>query len=226
MDCGDLKQLLMDMALDEVGAEGRKQVQAHVAHCEPCRRELAAWNTTRKLLVQGLPQEEPAQRLAFVASHASAGWRAWLWQRAFTVPVGVAAGVALLAGVLALAGTRFGVQPDGRWELAFGRPQVSAPVATAPAGSKPASFSREQVAEIVAAAIRQSEQRQRADTAAFLETALARFDQRQRAALENVDGHLRYFERTQNFLYKQNEGTTYALQAIAQRLPEQKEGRP
>ena len=100
MTCGQVKQMLIDLALAEAGPAERKRVQDHLQECEACRGRLADLDLTRKLLLEGLPQEEVPRRIAFVAANEGAGLfgRSGLWRRAFAVPVGVAAAVALLVG--------------------------------------------------------------------------------------------------------------------------------
>ncbi len=222
MICGQLKELLMQVALDEASAEERARVEAHMASCAACRQVFAEWKLTRKLVAQGLPQEEPPQRICFAPARRSGGWA---WQRAFTIPIGAAAAIAILITALALSGARLSVT-EGRWEVAFGRPAVPA---TATPGSIPASaaqlFTREQVADLVASAVRDSEQRQRADTVRFVERTIGEVGRRQQTALRDVAMQMNYFERTQNIFYKQNEGTLYALQNLEKRLPGAREGR-
>ena len=121
MTCEQVKQMLIDLALAEAGPAERKWVQDHVQECEACRGRLADLDLTRKLLLEGLPQEEVPRRIAFVAANEGAGLfgRSGLWRRAFAVPVGVAAAVALLVGALALARVRVVLEQE-RWEIAFG----------------------------------------------------------------------------------------------------------
>ncbi len=225
MICGQLKELLMQVALDDASAEERARVEAHMASCGACRQVFAEWKLTRKLVAQGLPQEEPPQRIRFAPARPAPAFGAWLWQRAFAIPVGAAAAIAILIAALALSGARVTVT-QGRWEVAFGRPAAASPAGR---GAMPASaqlFTREQVAELVSEAVRQSEQRQHADTVQFVEKTVGAADQRQQAALRDVAMQMNYFERTQNLFYKQNEGTLYALQSLEKRLPGDREGRP
>lgn len=213
MNCEEAKQVLMDLALDEAQGDDRRQVEAHLASCAACRAELANLKVARKLLVQGLPQEEMPRRIAFVpAEPPSRTWAAWLWSRAFTIPVGAAAAIAVLACGLALAHARLVIE-QGHWELAFGsRPAAAVPAATPAAPSAmqaiPAGpLTREQAQQLVAAAIRDSEQRQQAATVIQLRAAGVRLDARQQAVLANLTEQMRNFSETQTLLYKQNEGT-------------------
>lgn len=223
MICGQLKELLMQVALDEASAEERARVEAHMAGCAACRQVFAEWKLTRKLVARALPQEEPPQRICFAPARRSG----WAWQRAFTIPVGAAAAIAILITALALSGARLSVT-EGRWEVAFGRPAAALTPATSGINSATGAqlFTREQMADLVAAAVRDSEQRQRADTVQFVRKAIGDVDRRQQTALHDVGMQMSYFERAQNIFYKQNEGTLYALQNLEKRLPGAREGRP
>jgi anti-sigma factor RsiW len=231
MNCGEAKQALMDLVLEEAGSEERKQMEAHLAGCAACRAELVNLKLTRKLLVQGLPQEEMPQRIAFVSGQAAkGGLRGWLWSRAFAIPVGAAAAIAVLACGLALAHARLVIE-QGRWELALGY----APAATtrgtrlaqaAQAGMPVPPLTREQAQQLLAAAIGESEQRQEAASAASLEAALSQLDQRQRATLLALADQMKYFEATQNVFYKEASRTRTALELVASRLPAEKGDRP
>ena len=231
MNCGETKQALMDLVLDEAGSEERKQIEAHLTGCAACRAELVNLRLTRKLLVQGLPQEEMPQRIAFVSGQAAqGGLRGWLGSRTFAIPVGVAVAVAVLACGLALAGARLVIE-QGRWELAFGHAPATTTTGTKPAQAAQAGMpvpplTREQAQQLMAAAIRESEQRQQAASAARLEAALSQLDQRQRATLLALAGQMRYFEATQNVFYKEASRTRTALELVASRLPAEKGDRP
>jgi anti-sigma factor RsiW len=231
MNCGETKQALMDLVLDEAGSEERKQIGAHLAGCAACRAELVNLRLTRKLLVQGLPQEEMPQRIAFISGEAAKrGLRGWLRSRAFAIPVGVAAAVAVLACGLALARARLMIE-QGHWELAFGQAPAATTAGTklaqaAQAGMPVPPLTRDQAQQLVAAAIRESEQRQQAASAARLEAALSQLDQRQRAALLALAGQMNYFEATQNVFYKEASRTRTALELVASRLPAGKGEQP
>ena len=245
MTCGQVKQMLIDLALAEAGPAERKRVQDHVQECEACRGRLADLDLTRKLLLEGLPQEEVPRRIAFVAANEGAGLfgRSGLWRRAFAVSVGVAAAVALLVGALALARVRVVLEQE-RWEIAFGASHQAATQTTgspsaglappapgsasgsAGAGPVSAGLTREQVAGLVDAAVRQSEARQQTEAETLIGTAVAQLERRQRTAFASLAGQMRYFERTQTILYKDADRNRLALKMVASRLPAEKGERP
>ena len=220
MLCAELKELLMQVALDEASAEERARVEEHMTGCQACRHAFAEWKLTRKLVAQGLPQEEPPQRIRFVPSRQPAtGFGGWMWQRAFRIPVGIAAGIALVAFALTLAGARVSIGPGG-WEVALGRPGSAAGQAV----SVSQTFTPDQVKALVSAAVHESEQRQRAETVQFIEKAVGRLDQRQQTTLHDVSMQMALFDRYQNDFYKNNESTMYHLSEIEKRLPKEREG--
>src|SRR5690242_18474700 len=94
MDCHEIKNLLYDEAL----GEGNGAVKDHVKTCAACRAELERLQTTRKLMMQGLPEEEPARRIAFVADRPAAPNPLRFWQWSFAG----AAAFALFFAVLAV----------------------------------------------------------------------------------------------------------------------------
>lgn len=57
-ECDGFKELMLDLAYDEVDAELAEQLREHAAECASCREELQAILLTRKLAAQ-LPEPEP-----------------------------------------------------------------------------------------------------------------------------------------------------------------------
>jgi hypothetical protein len=146
MNCEQAKPFLYDRAL---GESASTELDRHLAGCADCRAELADLELTRKLMLQGLPEEEPARRIAFVADKPAASYnplRFWQWSFAG------AATLALLFAVLAVR-----------------RP---APIA---AGD---TFTRAEVEALIAKSVSQavnaSEQRQQAETAQVIQSAAQR----------------------------------------------------
>ncbi|MBW2276976.1 MAG: zf-HC2 domain-containing protein [Deltaproteobacteria bacterium] len=73
--CDKFKELMLDLAYDEVDAERADQLREHAAECAGCREELESILLTRKLAAQ-LPEPEPptardAQILELAAEAAS-----------------------------------------------------------------------------------------------------------------------------------------------------------
>lgn len=221
MSCEETKEILTDLALGEADPAERELAREHLEACEACRAQLADLNLARKLLVEGLPQEEVPRRIAFVA--AETGRVRWLWRRAVAIPLGVAAAVALLVGTLALARTRI-VLERGRWEIAFGVREAGrtagpeSPVPPSQRVSVP-SLTREDAARLVAAAVGESEARQRGETAALVKTATLRQNRRYLRAMVALGEQMRYFQSSQTTFSKEADRTRLALEMVASRLP-------
>lgn len=184
MSCEETKHLLYDAALGE--ETDRAALGRHLASCAACRAEFADLELTRKLLLQGLPEEEPARRIAFApAAPERRGWElgggGW-W--AF-------AGAVAMALLLTVLPVRKPVVPP------------AAPQATG-VGSEVPAFTRAEVEKIAAAAVEESERRHRSETAAMVNAAVTR-----------LSDQMRYFERTQTLVYKQAEQNRSELETMA-----------
>jgi hypothetical protein len=168
MNCEQAKPFLYDRALGEVAGPDLDQ---HLASCGDCRAELADLELTRKLMLQGLPEEEPARRIAFVADKPVASYnplRFWQWS---------------FAGAAALA-------------LLFAVMVVRRPAPLAPVGT----FTRAEVEALISKSVTQavnaSEQRQQAETAQVIQAAAQRMAE-QFHYLESTQGKV-YRETEQN----------------------------
>jgi hypothetical protein len=91
--CEKFRQEIYDCALGE--HELTTGAREHMAECPSCREELARLGLTQKLVRQGLPEEEPPRRIAFVAEPRPNPLR--FWQGSFAG----ATAFALLFAVLA-----------------------------------------------------------------------------------------------------------------------------
>ena len=171
MNCEETKHLLYNRALGE--ETNRAALDEHLASCPGCRAEMADLELTRKLLVKGLPEEEPARRIAFVMEAPKHPLRFWQWSFA---------GAAAMAVLFAVLAVRRPPEP----------------------GSTAAVFTRAEVEQIVTAAVKESEQRQRAQTADIIQAASTRMAEQ-----------MRYFESTQSIVYKQAEQNRSDLQQVA-----------
>ena len=154
MNCEEAKPYLYDRVLE---GTRHTEAEAHLANCAECRAELADLELTRKLVRQGLPNEEPPRRIAFVADAvdkvpAHNPLRFWQWSFAG------AAAVAMLFAVLAIR-----------------RP--AAPAASLAPAPSAATFTRADVDAIVTQAVAASEERQRAGTAAVIQAAAQRMSE-------------------------------------------------
>src|ERR1035438_124332 len=190
MNCEQAKPFLYDRALDEATSP---ELDQHLASCADCRAELADLELTRKLMLQGLPEEEPARRIAFVADKpAPSSARAFdsaapqynplrFWQWSFAG----AAALALLFAVLVVQRPAPAASAD-----TFTRAEVEAMIAKS-------------VTQAVNAAVNASEQRQQAQTAAVIQGAASRMAEQ-----------FHYLESTQTQVYRQTEQNRAELRQV------------
>jgi hypothetical protein len=191
MNCEQAKPFLYDRALDE-GASA--ELDQHLASCADCRAELADLELTHKLMRQGLPEEEPPRRIAFIADKpAPSSARAFdsaavaynplrFWQWSFAG----AAALALLFAVLAVRRPAPAASSD-----TFTRAEVEALISKS-------------VAQAVNAAVNVSEQRQQAETAAVIQSAAQRMAEQ-----------FHYLESTQTQVYRQTEQNRADLREVS-----------
>src|SRR5258706_10995541 len=93
MNCEAYRNSLFDEAL----GEGTAELREHLKSCAECRAELDRLKLTRKLLVQGLPEEEPPRRIVFTADKRVPNpLRFWQWS--FAGAAAFALFFAVLAG--------------------------------------------------------------------------------------------------------------------------------
>ncbi len=176
MNCEAYRKSLFEEAL----GEGTAELRDHLKGCAECRAELDRLKLTRKLMVQGLPEEEPPRRIVFTADRPARNpLRFWQWSFAG------AAAFAVFFAVLAM------------------RPQ---PVGT---------FTQAQVEQIVNTAVRDSEQRQRAELQGLLQNASQRMSEQ-----------IYTLERTQTLTYKAAEQSRSEIQQVAALMGRNEGGTP
>ncbi|HUG92386.1 MAG TPA: zf-HC2 domain-containing protein [Planctomycetaceae bacterium] len=131
MNCRDVKPELLSIVYNELPADRRGAVEAHLARCESCRRELDGLHQGRRLLdVLRSDVEVPAldtRRLFHEAARrAQRQRRRWKW-------LAVASTAAAAAAVLvlwAISGLTFDASP-GRLTVTWGQRPPSAPAGAA-----------------------------------------------------------------------------------------------
>ena len=180
MSCEAYRNSLFDEAL----GEGTAELREHLKGCAECRAEFDRLKLTRKLMVQGLPEEEPPRRIVFTADkRAPNPLRFWQWGFA---------GAAAFAVIFAV--------------LAMRKPAPVVPAAT---------FTRAEVEQIVATAVRDSEQRQRAELQGLLQNASQRMSEQ-----------IYSLERTQTLTYKAAEQSRSEIQQVAALMGRNEGGTP
>jgi hypothetical protein len=90
---------LKDYLFGELPEEGRRQVEQHLAVCEPCREEFERLRLTQAALA-ALRDEEPPRRIAFVSDKVfEPRWWQRLWRSG--PQLGFASALALAAAIVA-----------------------------------------------------------------------------------------------------------------------------
>jgi len=189
MSCDTYRKSLFEEAL----GEGSAELRAHLTDCAECRAELDRLKLTRKLMVQGLPEEEPPRRIVFTGERTAAPNPLRFWQWSFAG----AAAFAVFFAVLAV------------------RKPASGGVIPGSARVIEAGFTRAEVDQIVAAAVRDSEQRQRAELQGLLQNASQRMSEQ-----------IYSLERTQTLTYKAAEQSRSEVQQVAALMGRNEGGSP
>jgi hypothetical protein len=183
MNCEQAKPLVYDRVL-EGGANA--ELDRHLVSCADCRAELADLELTHKLMRQGLPEEEPPRRIAFVAEKPATPsynpLRFWQWSFA---------GAAALALVFAVLAVWRPAGAPARSADTFTRAEVEALV-------------KDAVTKSVAQAVSASEQRQQAQTTAVIQSAAQRMAEQ-----------FHYLESTQTQVYRETEQNRADLRQVA-----------
>jgi anti-sigma factor RsiW len=124
------KELLVEYLYDEIGADDRRAVEAHLAECGECRAEAKGLRATRTQLAEWAP---PRPELAFqvVRGAALPVARRRFWQPAWGL---AAAAVLVHAAAASLANLEVKYGPDGLTvRTGWGRvPPAAAPAAVSP----------------------------------------------------------------------------------------------
>ena len=188
MSCDTYRKSLFEEAL----GEGSAELRAHLKDCAECRAELDRLKLTRKLMVQGLPEEEPPRRIVFTGEFTGERTAApnplRFWQWSF-------AGAAAFAVFFAV--------------LVVRKPTPTVPI------TPTATFTRAEVEQMVSAAVRDSEQRQRAELQGLLQNASQRMSEQ-----------IYSLERTQTLTYKAAEQSRSEVQQVAALMSRNEGGTP
>lgn len=93
--------LLRDALLGEASPAGRREVEAHAAHCPACREEMDRLQLTQAALLS-VRDEEPLRRIAFVSDKVlqPRWWQVWRW----SAPRATFASAALVAAAIVAHG--------------------------------------------------------------------------------------------------------------------------
>jgi 5'-deoxynucleotidase YfbR-like HD superfamily hydrolase len=217
MNCEQIKPALLEYVMDEAPTADRAAIATHLETCAACSEEAGKIRQTMSALSAGAAFEDVPQKIRIVAEPAGtlSGWAAF-WHNPARLAFGAAGLSCLAIALLALAHTSVKYQ-QGNFEIAFGaaatNTRISAPSAAAPLSQTPVSLNRgmtrEQVEQLVTAAVSASEARQLSHTAQAVKTSAAqeaasRMDDRREMAES-----FRYVQAAEVTMWKQLQDEQY-----------------
>lgn len=211
--CERIKPALLELLMEELSPQDRRQVKAHLETCRTCSQELAELRRAISLVARADLSAEMPRRIRLVTEPES--WWAAFWRNPARLAFTAAGSLCVAVLVLSLFRTTIAYQ-NGNFQIAFGAPasSVPSPAAALPATAVRPALEQAQVHEMIAAAIGASERERQRHTEALAQQVSQRLEQRWRHDLGEMTESLRYFQAAQTMLYKgqvQNEQLVSAL---------------
>lgn len=217
--CERIKPVLLELLMDEILPQDRRDVEAHLETCRGCSEELAAMRHTMSLVVAAGKSEEMPRRIRVVAEPENR-WAAF-WRNPARLAFASAGLMCVVIALLALFRTTVSYQ-NGNFQIAFGAqaaPSTTAPAA-APLATNAASsgrpLDRAQVYEMISEAMAATDREHQREAQALAQQVSQRMEHRWQRDLTEMAGSIRYFQATQTMLYKgqvENEQLVSALMA-------------
>lgn len=207
MNCEEVRQRMIDRALEELPPEETRSLEEHIRGCNACAQAWEETVATHDLLARNMVQAEPPRHFRLVASElqAAAGWWERLWLPTLRVGLGAGMAVFFLVASLALFGASLSRQ-NGEFRVAFGREAGPAQRAVMP----PAQI--EQAVQVaVGEAERRLEQKQKDELArlgAGLELANAH-------QVRQMGERLQLLQSAQNEIWKDTQRNNFLVQTVA-----------
>jgi anti-sigma factor RsiW len=236
MTCDDIRPVLLDYVMEEVAPAERGEIAQHLETCSACSQEAGRFRQTLGTLTQGAAFEDVPQKIRIMAEPINA-WAAF-WRNPARLAFAASALACMAIAFLALA--RATVTYDqGKFEIAFGAAATPAPssatqspaVAPLPESASviPASASgltREQVEELIAAAVVASETRQSSNAARLVQAAAQQADTNRLNDRIEMAESLRYFQAAQVNMWKQQVESQQVMTALVERTGMELPARP
>ncbi|MBI3933422.1 MAG: zf-HC2 domain-containing protein [Acidobacteria bacterium] len=236
MNCDEVRPVLLDYVMQEVPPQDRAGLALHLETCAACSEQAGKFRQTLGALAQGAAFEEVPQKIRIVAEPAgrAAHWIAAFWRAPARLAFAGGALACLAIAILALARTTITYQ-QGNLEIAFG---VAATAIQSPANQSPAAaplpnsgifapvtapegLTRNEIEQLIAAAVAASEARQMADTTRIVQASAQqaetnRTNERDRDRRELAES-FRYFQAAQVNMWKQQVESQQVMSALLQR---------
>jgi hypothetical protein len=221
MNCEQVRPVLFDYIMQEVPAAERAGIAQHLETCAACSQEAGKFRQTVATLAQGAAFEDVPQKIRIVAEPADR-WAAFWRNPARLAFAGGALGCVAIA-LLALANTTI-TYSQGNFEIAFGAAatsvvsQATQSPAAAPLSLSPVSLSsgltREQVEQLIAAAVAASEARQSSDTARVVKASAAQAETNRMNDRRELAESFRYVQAAQVTMWKQQVEDQQSVSAL------------
>ena len=237
MTCDDIKPVLLDYVMEEVAPAERGEIARHLETCAACSQEAGRFRQTVGALAQAAAFEDVPQKIRIMAEPVNA-WAAF-WRNPARLAFATSGLACLAIALLALARTTV-VYDQGKFEIAFGAAATPAPspatqspaVAPLPESTSviPASagsdLTRQQVEELIAAAIAASEARQSSNAARLVKAAEQQADTNRLNDRTTMAESLRYFQAAQVNMWKQQVENQQVMTALVERTGMELPARP
>ena len=216
MNCEQARTTLSDYVMEEVTAAEKLEIRQHVEGCAACAEELERLQQTMTLLARAEVPEEIPQRIRLATEPVSL-WTEF-WRNGARLAF-AGAGLACLAiGLLAVSQARITVG-GGNWQIAFGaaaraaaQEQTAAPVLNA---ATAAVLDREEIARLVAEAVRASEARQQLSVSSLVQMVTEQAEQQRLRDLEELSEGFRYIQAAQTMMWKDQVESQEVMGALA-----------
>ena len=232
--CEEIKPLLTDYAMQEIGKADAESVHKHLGSCTGCRHELDETLAMFGLLQRAEVKEDIPRHIRVVAQPAAgvvtnhAGWWSSLWNNAGRLAFAGGALACLAVGLLGIfqASVSYGA---GGFQVAFGVPSpaavatpetMAASPETAPVVMPVAAgnqLSKAEVEALIAQASQASELRQKGGISDLVRNASLAADERRSADLQQMAETFRYMQAAQTNMWKEQVQSQQIVAVLAQK---------
>lgn len=217
MDCQDMKNQMMDWALNELSPENARAMEQHASACPGCGAQMQRLLRVHDVLKRGWRDEEIPASLVFTPV-ARAGFWQWLLAAPRWANVSMAAVAVMALLFVTLSAARVEFQYDrGHFAVAFGQSApalVSSPALPSVPVSN-AAFTPVEIQKLVAAQYAALSEQDRARYAAQLD----QFAQQMQTQRENDLQHIgAAFDQVKTVVWKDMQSNSALVQYAAQRI--------
>ena len=234
MNCEQARTTLSDYVMEEVTAAEKLEIRQHVDGCAACVEEMERLKQTMTMLARAEVPEEIPLRIRLAAEPVSLWTQFWRNGARLAFAGG---GLACLAiGLLAVSQARITVG-GGNWQIAFGEAAPAAvsgqavpgqavqgqtvPGQTASvleAAAAGGGLGREEIARLVAEAVRASEARQQLSVNNMVQTVTEQAEQQRLRDLEELSEGFRYIQAAQTMMWKGQVQSQEVIGALARQV--------